>query len=141
MTIENATDTTDTIPQPALDARTIFSVLRALVGILSWVSPSASWKVFGVGAIGGQAEPRLITRLFGVRELALAAGLNSPEAEVRKAALRAGIVIDGADIAASLIALRKGAPKWIWMTFVAGASAFIGLGVAALAEEERKGTA
>ena len=141
MTIENATDRTTTVLQPAMDARTIFSVLRALVGILSWVSPTASWKVFSVGTIGTDPGARLITRLFGVRELALGAALHSPEPAVRKAALRTGIAIDGIDIVASLIALRRGGPKWIWLTFVAGASAFIGLGVAALAEEERTGTA
>ena len=73
---------------------------------------------------------------FGVRELALAAGLQSPEPGVRKAVLRAGLVVDGADIVASIIALRKGAPTWIWLTFVAGASTFIGLGIGGLAKEE-----
>jgi hypothetical protein len=38
---------------------------------------------------------------------------------------------------ASIIALRKGAPKWIWLTFVVGASTFIGLGIGGLAKEER----
>jgi hypothetical protein len=119
----------------------VFSVLRAFVGLLSWVSPSASWTVFGVGAIGADSRNSLLTRLFGVREFALAAALQSPEQAVRVAALRTGIVVDGADIAASLLALRKGSPRWIWLTFVAGASAFIGLGVAGLAEERRKGSA
>jgi len=138
MSTTSLTDTTAPSTDPALDARTVFSVLRALVGIVSWVSPTASWKVFGVGGIGAGAGAPLITRLFGVREFALAAGLQSPEPAVRKAALRSGLVIDGVDIVASLIALRKGAPRWIWLTFVAGASAFIGLGVAALADEERR---
>jgi hypothetical protein len=89
-----------------------------------------------VGAIGADARPPLVTRLFGVRELALAAGLRSPEPALRKAVLRTGLVVDGADIVASLIALRKGAPKWIWLTFVAGASTFIGLGIGGLAKEE-----
>ena len=129
---------TDTNPpsEAAFDVLTVFSALRALVGILSWVSPSASWKAFGVGAIGADARPPLVTRLFGVRELALAAGLQSPEPAVRKAVLRAGLVVDGADIVASIIALRKGAPTWIWLTFVAGASTFIGLGIGGLAKEE-----
>ena len=129
---------TDTNPpsEAAFDVLTVFSALRALVGILSWVSPSASWKAFGVGAIGADARPPLVTRLFGVREFALAAGLQSPEPAVRKAVLRAGLVVDGADIVASIIALRKGVPKWIWLTFVAGASIFIGLGIGGLATEE-----
>ena len=129
---------TDTNPpsEAAFDVLTVFSALRALVGILSWVSPLASWKVFGVGAIGADARPPLVTRLFGVREFALAAGLRSSEPAVRKSVLRAGLVVDGADIVASIIALRKGAPKWIWLTFVAGASIFIGLGIGGLAKEE-----
>jgi hypothetical protein len=129
---------TDTNPpsEAAFDVLTVFSALRAVVGVLSWVSPSASWKAFGVGAIGGDARPPLVTRLFGVRELALAAGLQSSEPAVRKAVLRAGLVVDGADIVASIVALRKGAPTWIWLTFVAGASTFIGLGIGSLAREE-----
>jgi len=127
-------------PGPSLDARTVFSGLRAFVGILSWVSPTASWKVFGVGAIGTDARAPLVTRLFGIRELALAAALQSPEPAVRVAALQTGLVVDGADIVASLIALRGGAPRWIWLTFIAGASGFIGLGLAGLAGEKRRGS-
>jgi hypothetical protein len=126
--------TTPTLEAP-INVRTVFSVLRALVGIVSWTSPSASWKVFGVGAIGGDSRPSLITRLFGVRELALAAGLRSPDHTVRTATLRAGLIVDGVDVVASIIALRKGAPKQIWLTFVAGAATFIGLGILALAKE------
>jgi hypothetical protein len=123
--------------EAAFDVLTVFSTMRALVGILSWISPSASWKAFGLGAIGADARPPLITRLFGVRELALAAGLQSPEPALRRAVLRTGIVVDGVDIVASIFALRKGAPKWIWLTFVVGASTFIGLGIGGLAKEER----
>ncbi len=137
MVTEFPTTTTSPTSGTAFDVRTMFSTLRALVGILSWVSPSASWKAFGVGAIGADARPPLITRLFGVRELALAAALQSPEPAVRKAGLRVGLVIDSADIVSSVIALRKGAPKWIWLTFVAGALTFIGLGIGSLAKEER----
>jgi len=138
MPTASPTDATTRPAGPAFDARTVFSGLRAFVGIVSWVSPSASWKVFGVGTIGTDARAPLVTRLFGVRECALAVALQSPEPAVRRAALRTGLVVDGADIVASLISLRKGSPKWIWLTFVAGASAFIGLGIAALAEEERR---
>ena len=121
----------------AFDVLAVFSALRALVGSLSWVSPSTSWKVFGLGPIGSDAHAPLITRLFGVRELALAAGLQSRDPAVRKAVLRTGLVVDGVDIVATLFALRKGAKKLIWLTFVAGASTFIGLGLRGLAEEER----
>ncbi len=121
----------------AFDVLNVSSALRALVGVLSWVSPSASWTTFGLGVIGPDARSPLVTRLFGVRELALAAGLRSPERAVRAAVLRAGLVVDGADIVASIVALRKGAPKWIWLTFVAGASTFIGLGFSALSRERQ----
>jgi hypothetical protein len=139
MPTEIPTDTTAPPLEAAFDVLTVFSALRGMVGILSWVSPSASWKTFGVGAIGADARPPLVTRLFGVRELALAAGLQSPEPTVRKAVLQTGLVVDGADIVASFFALRKGAPKLIWLTFVAGAAIFIGLGIGGLAREERRG--
>jgi hypothetical protein len=121
----------------AFDVRAVFSALRAMVGLLSWVSPSTSWRVFGMGATGLDARSPLVTRLFGAREIALAAGLQSPNPAIRKAVLQTGLFIDGADIVASVIALRRGAPKWIWLTFVAGASTFVGLGIGGLAKEER----
>ena len=128
-------DVTETSLEPAINVRSVFSALRALVGIVSWTSPSASWTTFGLGAVGSDARAPLITRLFGIRELALAAGLRSPDPAVRRTTLQAGLVVDCADIVASIIALRKGAPKRIWLTFVAGAATFIGLGIVALTRE------
>jgi hypothetical protein len=112
-----------------------FGVLRTGVGALSWVSPRASWQTFGLGAIEGDPRAGVITRLFGVRELALGQALLCPDPTVRKAALQTSVVVDSVDVVASLIALRNGAPKAIAITFVAGAGFFVALGLAGLAQE------
>ena len=78
----------------------------------------------------------MITRLFGIRELALAQAVRHPSPEVRRAALQAGVAVDAIDIVASLVAIRRGAPKVILLTFVAGAALFVGLGAAGLAEPQ-----
>jgi hypothetical protein len=118
------------------DPATALCVLRSGVGVVSWVSPALSWQTFGVGPMPGDARPAVMTRLFGAREFALAVAVKHPDRPVRRAALRAGLMIDSIDIVASLLAIRRGAPKAMWVTFVAGATLFVGLGAAALAQSE-----
>lgn len=77
------------------------------------------------------ANAGLVTRLFGVRDLVLGAALHHPEPAVQKAVLQAGLVCDAADVAASLIALRAGAPKTMLMGVTAGAGLFLALGAVA----------
>ena len=55
-----------------VDAAKALGVLRAGVGALSWASPAASWRTFGLGPIEGGASAGLVTRLFGSRDLVLA---------------------------------------------------------------------
>lgn len=117
-----------------IDAAAALSVLRSAVGIGSWVTPAVTSRVFGLGSLNEDPRSAVITRLFGVRELALARAGRHPSPDVRRAAQQAGVAVDAIDVIASLIALRRGAPKVILLTFAGGAALFAGLGIAALKE-------
>lgn len=120
------------------DAATVLSAVRSAVGVASWASPRHTWSAFGMGSYAGDARPAVVTRLFGARELALALAVRHPDPGVRRAALQAGVAIDSIDAVATLIAVRKGAPKVILLTFAAGALTFAALGVAALKQDESR---
>ncbi|MHA7648642.1 hypothetical protein ACX9NE_01260 [Mycobacterium sp. ML4] len=113
-------------------AATTMSVMRMFAGGISWAAPSLSSRLFGLGKLPGGASVGLVTRLFGVRDLVLGAALHHPEPGVHKAVLQAGLVCDAADVAASLIAVRAGAPKTTLIGATAGAGLFLVLGAIAL---------
>ena len=94
-----------------LDPAKVLGVLRTGVGVLSWVSPAASWRTFGLGSIGADPSSGLVTRLFGSRDFALGQMVLCPDPKVRRAGLQVGVAVDAVDMVASLVALRKGAPK------------------------------
>lgn len=123
----------------ATSTRDALSMLRSIVGVGSWASPALSWRMFGLGPTHDDPRVAVITRLFAVRDLALGQAVRHPNPQVRRAALQVGVAVDAVDVVASLVALRKGAPKVTWLTFVGGAALFVGLGVAALADEQRDG--
>lgn len=112
-------------------AASAMSAMRMFAGGISWAAPSLSSRLFGLGRLPDDANAGLVTRLFGVRDLVLGAALHHPEPAVQKAVLQAGLVCDAADVAASLIALRAGAPKTMLMGVTAGAGLFLALGAVA----------
>lgn len=112
-------------------AASALSAMRMFAGGISWATPSLSSRLFGLGRLPDDANAGLVTRLFGVRDLVLGAALHHPEPAVQKAVLQAGLVCDAADVAASLIALRAGAPKTMLMGVTAGAGLFLALGAIA----------
>jgi len=118
-----------------VDLAKALGVMRTGVGALSWVSPAASWRTFGLGPLAGDARGGLVTRLFGSRDLVLGQMVLCPDPEVRRAGLQAGVAVDSIDLVASLLALRKGAPKVTILTATGGAAAFMALGLFALAQE------
>lgn len=111
---------------------TAMSVLRMFAGAISWVSPALSSRAFGLGTIAAGGSPGLVARLFGIRDFVLGAAVHHPDPGVRKAVLQAGIVCDSADVVASLIAVRAGAPKTTLLGATAGAALFVALGASAL---------
>ncbi|MCJ0890943.1 hypothetical protein MTX35_18360 [Rhodococcus sp. ARC_M12] len=110
------------------------SVLRSTAGLISWASPAHSWRAFGLGPMHQVGSAGVATRLFGVRDLALGMALHHPSADVRKAAVEAGIAIDVLDVAASVIGRRAGAPAASLAGVAAGATLFVVLGVTIIAD-------
>lgn len=110
------------------------SVLRSTAGLVSWVSPAHSWRAFGLGPMRQAGSAGVATRLFGVRDLALGMALHHSSADVRKAAVEAGIAIDVLDVAASVLGRRAGAPASSLVGVAAGATLFVVLGVTIIAD-------
>lgn len=121
-----------TRPTPLL----ALSVLRSTAGLISWVSPAHSWRVFGLGSMSQTGSAGAVTRLFGIRDVALGMALHHPSSEVRTAAVQAGVAIDALDVAASVLGRRAGAPASSLLGVAAGASLFVALGVTLLSDTE-----
>jgi hypothetical protein len=83
------------------------NVVRAVVGAAAWIAPRPSGKLFGLDSNSNPQAPYL-GRLFGVRDVALAAGTLGSEGEAQDRWLRAGIGCDIADAAAGIAAWRAG---------------------------------
>jgi len=113
-------------------AATVMSVIRMFAGGFTWASPAISSRLFGLGAIAPGGSPGLVARLFGIRDFVLGAAVRHPDPSVRKAVLQAGVVCDSADVVASLIAVRAGAPKTALLGATAGAGLFVAIGLTAL---------
>jgi hypothetical protein len=106
--------------------------LRVAIGAGSWIAPRLAGRLFGLDAV---ANPQLpyVARLFGVRDVALGAGLQLSSGENRRLWLQLGILCDAADFAAGILAGRSGALSRVSTVLVtAPALAGIGMGVAAL---------
>lgn len=118
---------------PALRA---MAVSRAFAGASSWISPRHAWRIFLLGPMPDAGSTGLVSRLFGIRDLVLALGLGHTDPAVRRAVLTAGVVVDSADVVASALALRRGAPRAGALAAVAGAGTFIAIGATALAQSD-----
>jgi hypothetical protein len=106
--------------------------IRTAVGAGTWVAPRLAGRMFGLDAV---ANPQLpyVGRLFGIRDVALGAGLSMSSGESRKLWLQLGILCDAADAVAGVLAGRKGELSKA-STALVTAPALLGmvLGVAAL---------
>jgi len=108
---------------------------RIFAGGLSWASPKISSRVFLLGRSAPDGRSGLLARLFGIRDVALGLALQHPSKDVRRLALQAGLAIDSADVVASVLAARAGAPKSSLLGVAAGAALFVVLGIGALADK------
>jgi hypothetical protein len=81
--------------------------LRLAIGLGSWLTPRVSGRLFGLDA---KANPQLpyLGRLFGARDVALAAGLVLTDGEAHSQWLQIGVACDVADVAAGLAAGTRG---------------------------------
>ncbi len=121
----------------------ILTGLRASVGAGVWIAPRLAGGLFGLDA---DANPQLpyVGRLFGVRDVALAAGLQLSGGQSRRLWLQLGILCDVADGVAGILAGRAGQISKLSTALVtAPALLGIGVGVAALrrVEEPRESPA
>jgi hypothetical protein len=106
--------------------------IRAAVGALTWLAPRLAARLFGIDA---DANPQLpyVARLFAIRDLALAAGLQSSSGDALRLWVRIGMACDAADAAAGLLAGRRGELSTLSTVLVtAPALAGISLGSAVL---------
>jgi hypothetical protein len=122
-------------------AVTTLAGLRAPIGAGAWLMPRVAGRLFGLD-VGGNPQAPYLARLFGIRDLALAAGAVQSRGEARRLWLRIGIACDAADAAAGLLAGRAGyLPKVSTVLVTVPALAGIALGVIALRGETGPGAA
>jgi hypothetical protein len=106
--------------------------IRVAIGTGAWLAPSLAGRLFGLDA---EANPQLpyVGRLFGVRDVALGAGLQLSSASSRRLWLQLGLLCDAADVLSGLVAGRNGEIGKVSTVLVtAPALMGIGLGAAAL---------
>ncbi len=81
--------------------------IRAVIGVLTWLAPRLAARLFGIDP---DANPQLpyVARLFAIRDLALAAGLQSSSGNALRLWVRIGMACDAADAAAGVLAGSRG---------------------------------
>jgi hypothetical protein len=112
------------------------AAVRLGLGLGAWLMPRLGGRLFGLDPRGNPQVP-YIARLFGARDVALAAGALLSEDEPRRLWLQAGLGCDVADTAAGLAAGLRGYLGPVSAALVTGAAVGAGaLSVAALRAEE-----
>lgn len=96
-----------TEPSGTLADRGIASLaaMRVAAGVLAWVSPKLTARVFGLSGDGGDAH--YAWRLFGIRDVVLGVGTLKSSGAQRRAFATAGLVCDVADGAAGAVGLYR----------------------------------
>lgn len=93
-------------PASTFQNESVLVGLRLAIGLGAWLTPRLAGRLFGLDPKGNPQSPYL-ARLFGIRDVALAVGLNRSQGESRKLFIQLGILCDGADALAGLIAGRR----------------------------------
>ncbi|MBJ7472019.1 MAG: hypothetical protein JHD16_11990 [Solirubrobacteraceae bacterium] len=85
--------------------RLVLGTIRAMIGLGAWLAPDLTVKIFGIEP---EKSDRFVGRLFGARELALAATLlSAPPAAVGRVAA-VGVAVDAFDSLAGFDERRRG---------------------------------
>lgn len=96
----------------ALTARRTLAQIRLAIGIGALVAPRLTGKLFGIDAAANPASPYL-ARLFGARELFMAAPFLMPAPGLDEAELASRAVpVDAVDAAAAFAAGLRGYLPW-----------------------------
>src|SRR3954470_19192317 len=110
----------------------MISGLRAQIGASAWLAPNLTGKLFGLDP-ASNPQASFLARLFGVRDLALAAGTLGSEGTARTQWLRLGVACDLAAAGAAYLTGRNGSiPKHAAILAGGTAIAAAGMGFAAL---------
>jgi hypothetical protein len=113
------------------------AALRIAVGGGAWLTPNLAGRLFGLDP-DGNPQSAYLGRLFGVRDVALAAGTLASEGRARRSWLIAGLACDLADAAAALLGRRGGYLSTpVSALLAAPALAAVGMGVIALRGDEQ----
>jgi hypothetical protein len=108
------------------------SGLRLAVGVGAWAAPNLAGRLFGLYP-ANNPQAAFLGRLFGARDVALAAGTQSSDLGGRRLWLQAGLACDVADVGAAYLAGRNGTvPKAAALMSGLTAAGAVALGVAAL---------
>lgn len=119
-----------------ISSRTALGTLRAGVGVISLIAPVTAARAFGVDP--DRSSP-WITRLFGSRELVLAASLLASNEHAYHVAV-AGALIDSFDVLSTVVEHSRGrVSAWTVLSGGAGAALFVGLGVDAARRAQQAG--
>jgi hypothetical protein len=81
--------------------------LRLAVGVSSWATPRLAGRSFGIDAAANPQIP-YVSRLFGVRDAALAIGVLTSDGDARRHWLTVGLACDAADVIAGVAGGRRG---------------------------------
>ena len=85
----------------------ILAGLRLAVGTGAWLAPNTAGKLFGLEPAANPQSPYL-GRLFGVRDVALAAGTLRSRKKDKDNWIEVGIMCDAADFVAAVLGGQKG---------------------------------
>jgi hypothetical protein len=111
-----------------------FGAARMAVGVVSWLSPRLSSRIFGLGPDSSQP---IVAQLFGARDFAMGYLTATTTGAERTQVLRVCAAIDAVDAVASLRQARAGTIGPHGMVLVgAGAAGFALIGLAALRAQE-----
>ena len=111
---------------------TTLSALRLAVGVGAWAAPGLTSRAFGLDP-AANPQSAYLARLFGIRDVALAAFARGTEGDARKLAWQLGILCDTLDGVAAILGGRDGSLSKQTTVMAAGTAFFAaGLGAVAL---------
>jgi hypothetical protein len=98
-------DTTRTLATRGIDA---LAVMRIAAGLLAWLQPALTARLFGVSDSADGSSGNYPWRLFGVRDIVIGVGTLRSSGPQRRAFATAGLACDVADGAAGAIGMYRG---------------------------------
>lgn len=117
-----------------MDPVTGLSLGRIAIGVSSIASPTFTAKLFNLSP-DDNPQMGFMTRMFGVREIAIGSMTLLARGRARRSLVLAGMAVDGGDAATGVIALaRKEVPVLAAGGMIAVALGAVGAGAAGLVQ-------